>query len=66
MAFEARYPGRCNADCGMPILPGDRITLDDDDAPIHEQCAFEAPARAETVCPECFLTSCDHGRYDDE
>lgn len=36
--FEARYPGRCVADCGDPIEEGDMIAHVGDDGYAHETC----------------------------
>ena len=58
MAFAARYPGQCDG-CEDPIKIGDDITMVGGRA-MHEECAPNAYAgKAETVCPKCFLTSCD-------
>jgi hypothetical protein len=39
--FEARYPGRCNAECGEPIEVGDLAQYDPEnpDRIVHERCA---------------------------
>lgn len=59
--FVARYPGRCHADCGEPIEPGDDV-IRVEGALTHEVCVLDvAPesVRVETVCGRCYLTSCD-------
>ena len=61
--FEARFHGRCAADCGEPIRPGDRAEYVGEEL-MHEDCAEDGPsdraverqlARAKT-CPRCFVT----------
>lgn len=63
MSFTARYPGRCAAECGESIEPGDDVTFVDDRL-VHADCAdglgpMPTP-RAVHVCPECHLVQpCD-------
>lgn len=58
-AFEARYHGRCAADCGSQVEPGDAVRYVDDEL-MHAGCADE-PARDELSrgrsepCPSCWL-----------
>lgn len=55
MAFSARYPGRCSAECGVPIHVGDYIAMTDD-GPVHAQCQDDdGPSEAATACPTCWL-----------
>ncbi len=65
--FTARFPGRCHADCGEPIEPGDLCTYVDD-RPVHSWCADTATndlgpmptPRAVVICPTCHLVQpCD-------
>lgn len=63
--FTARFPGRCHADCGESIEPGDDVTYVDD-LIVHLACegaAETAHRRAERptpVCGTCHLTKpCD-------
>lgn len=59
MTFTALWGGKCAA-CGHGIRVGDECTFADDTL-VHADCADSIPARgqSETVCPRCFLTSCD-------
>lgn len=55
MTFSARFPGRCAAECGEPVQPGDVVEYVDDQL-VHEGCVpaplvERAPRRQ---CPECF------------
>lgn len=55
MTFEARYGGRCAADCGDPIRPGDDVQYIADEL-VHAECAPTAPPRPERApCPTCYL-----------
>jgi hypothetical protein len=63
--FTARFPGRCHADCGESIEPGDDATYVDDQI-VHLECAGAAELdhrRAErpaAICPTCHLAKpCD-------
>lgn len=60
-AFEARYGGRCAADCGDPIRPGDDVQYVADEL-VHAECAPQItdrePARLRpepAACPSCHL-----------
>lgn len=57
-AFPAAYPGRCSV-CPEPIRIGDEITLAENRAPMHAECAGVDPQvvgrREPTVCPRCFI-----------
>jgi hypothetical protein len=56
--FTAQYPGRCHADCGQTIEPGDDVTYADDEL-VHAGCTpkTERPA---VICGTCWLTKpCD-------
>lgn len=67
--FEAQFRGWCH-ECEEPILIGQRIERTSETRPdgssvyVHVfPCPAGPPASGtETVCPICFLTSCDHGR----
>ncbi|WP_295851255.1 hypothetical protein [uncultured Microbacterium sp.] len=62
MTFTAKYSGRCAADCGDPIAPGDAVEYVDDQL-VHEGC-LPAPVveRApRPVCPECFTETAVNG-----
>lgn len=57
--FPALWDGRCAANCGSRIHPGDTIRYDDNDELRHDQCTpkrdpLELGPR-EVVCPDCFL-----------
>jgi hypothetical protein len=62
--FTASYGGRCAADCGDPIRPGDTVEYLGDEL-MHEDCADDGPSdratearyrtRADTPCPACNL-----------
>ncbi len=61
--FRARYAGRCAADCGNDIEPGDDVTFASD-LLVHVECSDHMPAasvdRPVTICPTCHLTRpCD-------
>lgn len=55
MSFTARFGGRCAAECGERIKPGDVVEYVDDQL-VHEGCVpapvMERPAREQ--CPDCF------------
>ena len=59
--FLAQWGGRCGI-CEGAIRPGDWACYVDDELS-HADCDEGTSIRraAETVCPECFLTSCDCG-----
>lgn len=69
-AFTARLSGRCRADCGEPIEPGDRVAYVDD-LLVHSECTGARDAdwperltgtrpRASDICPTCNLAMpCD-------
>ncbi len=58
--FPARFPGRCAADCGQRIEPGDDVTYVEDEL-VHAGCVDGAPEpRRAPICPACHLTQpCD-------
>ena len=65
--FESKWPKtKCPA-CGDPWEVGDKLAYNDEDVVVHAQCAYEHvpvghykhKGKSETVCPKCFLTSCD-------
>lgn len=56
--FVASYGGRCAADCGDPIRPGDHVEYVADEL-MHEDCADDGPtdravAHVRPVCPACW------------
>lgn len=53
--FTARYPGRCHADCGDTIEPGDDVVYVDDQL-VHDGCtpAAEVERAPRPVCLDCF------------
>ena len=53
--FEARFGGRCAADCGQPIREGDTVVYEDDEL-IHAECeGKQEPQRPEKpACPSCW------------
>lgn len=55
MTFTARYAGRCAADCGEQITPGDEVEFVDDQL-VHDGCTptphVERAPRP--VCTDCF------------
>lgn len=69
MAFTAQYHGRCAAECGVPIVPGDACTHlrepgagDDGSHDVaHLECTLDpdpAPVRSSAparFCDKCFL-----------
>jgi hypothetical protein len=56
--ITARYPSECE-ECGHRIEVGDLVTHRDGYWVHADPCTRPLPA--ETVCPFCFLTSCDCG-----
>lgn len=55
MSFEAKYGGRCGADCGESIKPGQQVRYSDD-VLVHEDCdAAIAVERPAVICPDCFM-----------
>lgn len=68
VALVARYGGRCAAECGRRILPGDEVVYVDDDL-VHLDCEGYAIARprlkVREVCAVCRLERpcpCDDGQ----
>lgn len=64
--FEAKFNGRCGADCGWPIQEGERVTYVDDLVLVHADCSRDASLRkpVEVVCEKCWLTKpCECGSY---
>ncbi|MEX8058595.1 hypothetical protein [Microbacterium sp. 16-032] len=55
MTFTARYAGRCAADCGEQIAPGDEVEFVDDQL-VHDGCTPtpQAERAPRPVCPDCF------------
>lgn len=54
--FEARYNGRCAADCGSGISVGDLVAFTDDGL-THLDCAdHQKVERPVAVCDSCWLT----------
>lgn len=51
--FEARYGGRCAADCGEPIREGDEVVYEDDEL-VHADCAGKPEPPAKPACPSCW------------
>lgn len=62
--FTARFRGRCYADCGEPIEPGDDVAYVNEHL-MHVDCSGLAPREDErpvTICPDCHPTRpCDCG-----
>lgn len=63
--FKAKYGGRCAAECGEQIRPGDDVVYVDDEL-VHLDCEAQAlrPARVEVVRESCFLVKpcpCEDG-----
>lgn len=54
MSITAKYYGRCAAECGRPVRPGDEVVFDD--GVMHADCvdALMMPKPAE-VCTSCWL-----------
>lgn len=62
-AFEAKYKGVCLAECGDPILPGERIMYVGT-VTVHEACAQDAPVAGADEKPTKFQgTSLDEMGY---
>lgn len=67
--FRVKYPGRCAADCGSVIEPGDDVTYVEDEL-VHVECADRSwpsglgpmpEPRAVDICPHCRLVRpCEH------
>lgn len=55
MAFVAKFPGRCAADCDQPIDAGDVVEYVDDQL-VHEGCVPtpEVERAPRPICGECF------------
>lgn len=55
MTFTAKYSGRCAADCGDPIDPGDAVEYVDGQL-VHDGCnpPAEVEREARPVCSHCF------------
>lgn len=55
--FEAKYNGRCAADCGWPIQEGEQVAYVDDQL-VHADCARDASLRKPepVICSTCWLT----------
>lgn len=62
MSFPARFPGKCAAECGERIEPGDVVEYVDDQL-VHEGCvpapAVERAPREQ--CPGCFTEKAVNG-----
>jgi hypothetical protein len=59
--FEAMYEGWCPV-CKERIEVGDRLIAQDEGYVHYPRCQFQLrgyKGKPETVCPKCFLTSCD-------
>lgn len=52
MAFPAKFPGRCAAECGEPIREGDLVRYDEDQI-VHEECIVKEE-RPKEICPRCW------------
>jgi hypothetical protein len=54
--FKAKYGGRCAAECGEQIRPGNDVVYVDDQL-VHVGCEERAltPRRPAVVCTECWL-----------
>jgi hypothetical protein len=54
--FNARYPGRCEGDCGGEIEPGDEVSYVDDQL-MHTDCQPRHWPDGEKppICPHCWL-----------
>lgn len=58
--FEARYGGRCAADCGGPIREGDQVVFVDDEL-VHTACVEAMDDERShrrpdpVVCPSCWI-----------
>jgi hypothetical protein len=53
--FEARYGGRCAADCGEPIREGDQVVYEDDEL-VHADCEgkHEQQRPERPACTSCW------------
>lgn len=62
MTFNARYSGRCAADCGEQITPGDEVEFVDGQL-VHEGCTPTPQVERDPrpVCLECFTESALNG-----
>lgn len=64
MTFTAKYSGRCAADCGHPITPGDTVEYVDGEL-VHDGCtpaaAAEVEREAHPVCPLCWTEEAVNG-----
>lgn len=56
MSFEAKCGGRCAAECGTRIDPGDQVEYVDDEL-VHVGCVPEPESepKPRPVCPNCFM-----------
>ena len=55
--FTARFPGECGA-CGERVRIGDQMTYAESVA-VHIDCDDVVPERPVTICPMCYMTTCD-------
>lgn len=52
--FEARFGGRCAAECGEPIHEGDQVVYEDDEL-VHVDCVGKPePPPSRPACPSCW------------
>lgn len=65
-AFEAQYHGRCAAECGSAIEPGDEVVYVNDEL-VHVECEgaeLRRVVKEEKTCTVCWLImpgSCEDG-----